>query len=525
MRIHSILSILLLISASFSYAQVVIKGKIHNYDGESVISYYPTLDGIYSPRFLTVKPKPNGSFKIKFENEGFGTMDFSYKRLIYRFFYDSDSKIYLEIDQNKINFNRRPSYPDRDSVKQVATISLRGNFQEVNHFYNSNVRTSHMSAISNNSLYAKMIASLEEPKEALHVMDSLIHREIDEINALEFKINNENVQKDDREEVKQFLINEVKAFYTSIFFSAMSRKRANQRKALKEDPNASLSIYNDEWIHFQEQIILASQKEIKAAPNSKDYNDYLRYLFYLVYSESYKTHEVVDDNKSLDERTILILLESDSLIALEKKSLEALKLHDFSKYLTNQLFYSPALLDAVYEFKRRYPESTHIENLQPYVDKLENYIVESSKEYNKARVIETNYTTFSDLIEEFKGQYILLDIWATWCHPCVEDFKHKDTIEEYMQDKNIITLYISIDPPKWEDRWRNSIKYNQLDGYHVRPNREFITDMWDVIGGYRGSIPRYVLINDKGKVFKASAARPSQDNQLISQIEELINGE
>ncbi|MGK7390040.1 MAG: TlpA family protein disulfide reductase [Candidatus Cyclobacteriaceae bacterium M2_1C_046] len=513
------LLLIFIFSTTSTFAQVVIKGKIHNYDGKSEISYYPTLDGIYSPRYLTVKPKPNGSFKIEFENEGFGTMDLIYPGLIYRFFYDSDSEIYLEFDQEKIKGK------DRFTSRKSATRLLEGDHKSVNNFYNNSIRTAQISAGSYNGLYTILFASLEEPENALYVMDSLIQKEVDQINALENNIQNEKSYTDESKEIKAFLINEVKAFYTSAFLIGMSRKKYDQARLFEEDPSASYSIYNEQWINLLKQLINVSQKEIKAAPNSKDYNGYVRYLFLKVENEEYKNYETNPEGMSLDERINFMLFESDSVLSIDENSLFSLRLYEFSKYLTGQLFYSPALIDAVYEFKRRYPESAHIENLQPYIEKLENYVIESSKEYNKAQVIETNYTTFSDLIEEFKGQYILLDIWATWCHPCVEDFKHKDTIYEYMRDKNIITLYVSIDPPKWEERWRNSIKYNQLDGYHVRPNREFITDMWDVIGGYRGSIPRYVLINNEGKIFKASASRPVKDNQLISELEEMINGE
>jgi hypothetical protein len=47
--------------------------------------------------------------------------------------------------------------------------------------------------------------------------------------------------------------------------------------------------------------------------------------------------------------------------------------------------------------------------------------------------------------------------------------------------------------------------------------------MWNVIGDFKGAIPRYVLIDKKGKISNSTAALPSQGNELIRQIELLIN--
>jgi hypothetical protein len=84
-------------------------------------------------------------------------------------------------------------------------------------------------------------------------------------------------------------------------------------------------------------------------------------------------------------------------------------------------------------------------------------------------------------------------------------------------------LYISIDKREWKNRWLQSIKINELQGNHFRADKEFIDNMWDVIGGYTSAIPRYVLIDKEGRIFKSSAARPSDGDDLLQQIELMIN--
>lgn len=85
-------------------------------------------------------------------------------------------------------------------------------------------------------------------------------------------------------------------------------------------------------------------------------------------------------------------------------------------------------------------------------------------------------------------------------------------------------LYISIDKPQWEDRWKQSIKINQLEGNHFRADTPFIEDMWKAIGDHTGLIPRYVLIGKQGKIFKSTAARPSAGDALTKQLQSLIAG-
>lgn len=109
-----------------------------------------------------------------------------------------------------------------------------------------------------------------------------------------------------------------------------------------------------------------------------------------------------------------------------------------------------------------------------------------------------------------------------WCHPCIEDFKYKDSIQPFIDSKQIEILYISIDKAQWRDRWRQSIKINGLAGNHFRADEEFIRDMWDVLGDFKGAIPRYVLIDKQGSIYKRTASRPSDGSRLTGEIQALI---
>ena len=51
-------------------------------------------------------------------------------------------------------------------------------------------------------------------------------------------------------------------------------------------------------------------------------------------------------------------------------------------------------------------------------------------------------------LENFKGQWVLLDFWATWCKPCVEMMPELQKLSETYADKGLVVLGVSIDEDK-----------------------------------------------------------------------------
>jgi thiol-disulfide isomerase/thioredoxin len=172
--------------------------------------------------------------------------------------------------------------------------------------------------------------------------------------------------------------------------------------------------------------------------------------------------------------------------------------------------------------KSQYPDSEQIKYFEPQIEKLKAYLKSNAEKYDQARVIETNYISINDLLETFKGKNVLIDIWATWCGPCVEDFNYKSALKPFIENGKLTVLYISIDKQTWEKKWRENIRFNQLEGYHVLADDVLIRDAWHYLGGREGVIPRYALIDKNGNVFLAEAARPSQGKKLVEQVENLL---
>ena len=520
--------ILALLAFSPSFATVTIKGKILNYDGRSLVLYQPTVQGIFAPYVKEVKPDAAGEFVISFENPGLGTTVVAYKALVYRFLHDSDSKIYVEFDQSKLaSYNpfNGPRLSDVafffDSLKQVATTKISGSHEAVNRYYNQNLRTSMQSAAVSieGNFYAKMIHRSATPARAKEMLDSLIQREASQIEKLPHPVSENPAAHKQYAEIKKFLTDEMQNAYAVVFLNGMWLKRKEQIEKLAADPQAERRTYNKQW---EEMIIeLCRNKKPQDNPmvNSKDYYDWLG-----MYSNALETYNLYAYPKasdvSRDQNIPKALFKMDSIYKLDKKYHLAVTLPTLQNFLYKETDYSITLLNNVYLLQSMYPESEHIQFYNSQVKKIETYL--KTAPYEKAIILEDSVQTFSSLLERFKGKPLLLDVWATWCSPCVYEFKFKDSVDAYRDQGQFEVLYISVDRPADKDRWRRSINFNKLSGYHVLADSTFQQELWKALGEKKGAIPRYVLFNAKGKIVKAYMARPSQEVLFRKHLEAVL---
>lgn len=131
-----------------------------------------------------------------------------------------------------------------------------------------------------------------------------------------------------------------------------------------------------------------------------------------------------------------------------------------------------------------------------------------------------NYAGGKSKLEDFRGKYVYIDVWATWCGPCRQEIPFLKKAEEKYKGKNITFISISIDKLKDQEKWKTMIKEKELGGVQLFAdndwNSKFVQD-YKITG-----IPRFILIDPKGNIVKADAARPSSA-ELIKELDSLIN--
>jgi thiol-disulfide isomerase/thioredoxin len=122
-------------------------------------------------------------------------------------------------------------------------------------------------------------------------------------------------------------------------------------------------------------------------------------------------------------------------------------------------------------------------------------------------------------LSSLKGNYVYIDIWATWCGPCKAEIPSLKTVEKKYEHENIRFVSISIDEKKDMTTWKNFVKDNALGGIQVFADNNwhsaFITS-YDI-----HSIPRFILLDPDGKIVSADAFRPSNP-ALQTQLDTLL---
>ncbi|MBD8489203.1 redoxin family protein [Echinicola sp. CAU 1574] len=174
-------------------------------------------------------------------------------------------------------------------------------------------------------------------------------------------------------------------------------------------------------------------------------------------------------------------------------------------------------------FKKAYPENPYNEYIAdaviPIID-FHNKIEKGSRN-DKIQIVDNQeqIDTFDELIEKFRGKKVFVDIWGTWCGPCKKEFEHKDKYAELLESKEIKTLYICEGNNSREKIWNEMINFYELEGYHILANEKLVSNIFEKFGN-QGSFtyPRYLLIDEIGKVVNPHASYPSKTDQLEREI-------
>ena len=119
-----------------------------------------------------------------------------------------------------------------------------------------------------------------------------------------------------------------------------------------------------------------------------------------------------------------------------------------------------------------------------------------------------NYAGGKTKLEDLRGKYVYIDVWATWCGPCRGEIPHLAKVEEKYKDKNIAFVSISVDVDKDFEKWKTFVKDKSLGGIQLFADKNWNSDFTVAFG--INSIPRFILIDPAGKVLSADEARPSE---------------
>lgn len=124
--------------------------------------------------------------------------------------------------------------------------------------------------------------------------------------------------------------------------------------------------------------------------------------------------------------------------------------------------------------------------------------------------------SFSD----FKGKFVYIDVWATWCAPCKAEAPYFKQLYKDFQGKDILFVSISLDKQEDHGKWKEQIIEEEMVGIQLFSDDAFNTR---IAKDYKiNGIPRFLLFDKEGKIIDANAKRPSNP-ELKKQLLNLVN--
>ncbi len=164
-------------------------------------------------------------------------------------------------------------------------------------------------------------------------------------------------------------------------------------------------------------------------------------------------------------------------------------------------------------------------DLGPMLNSYKSYIgqkVALKKEFPKGSSSPSfdyeNFKGGKTSLSDLKGKYVYLDIWATWCGPCIMEIPALKELENQYEDKNIEFVSISIDQQRDYEKWKKMIVEKDLGGIQL-----FADNNWnsEFVKNYKiNGIPRFILLDPDGNIVSPDAPRPS-DPKLVELFNEL----
>lgn len=157
-------------------------------------------------------------------------------------------------------------------------------------------------------------------------------------------------------------------------------------------------------------------------------------------------------------------------------------------------------------FHQVFPKSSYY----PLLARRLNAKLDLTKHAPEIVAFDTANNLFS--LNKLKGKPVYIDVWASWCGPCMNELPTSQKVAAKFKNK-IHVVYLNISDT--EQAWRRAIKKQGLEstGVHLRADKETtqkIRSAYNV-----GPIPRYILIDKNGNVFRSHAASPAEIEQDI----------
>lgn len=153
--------------------------------------------------------------------------------------------------------------------------------------------------------------------------------------------------------------------------------------------------------------------------------------------------------------------------------------------------------------------------IQEFIKRAENLYLGKQAPNFSIQDIDGNYVSLND----FKGKYVFLDFWASYCIPCREEHPYLKQAFSKFQNKGFTIIQISMDKPADKNKWIDAVKQDSLVWTQLCDFKGWNSDIVNQYNLLGKGIPSSFLINPNGEII----AKDLRGNDLEMKLTEFIN--
>jgi thiol-disulfide isomerase/thioredoxin len=257
--------------------------------------------------------------------------------------------------------------------------------------------------------------------------------------------------------------------------------KQNELGKIKLSPNQTISFQLDEQLPYS---------SIRYVGYHANINNFMAFIS----NQQFELSQTLVD--TIEQKMLELLIKEKKTLIIEKASYFKLSEADLQTNLVNYDNFCKTLVQKNQKYQYKNSLTGLVGNQFTFKDK-------SGKNVS---------------LDNFLGKYLYIDVWATWCKPCIEEFPFLENLKKHFKEENDLQI-IAVSIDKDFKKWSNFITEKKMNGlqFHAAPDADFVK-FYDI-----GALPRYILIDKKGNVISPSALRPS-DTGIINKIEDIIKG-